>query len=91
MIQNFKMLLQRGRVLMSLSRECGTTLQYCVSSSDQGRLLLKHIKPTDKLGRPQSESCHWLGKGVFPHVSQQGFFLSAQNVGNVITAKTVPS
>lgn len=58
MIQNFKMLLQRGRVLMSLSRECGTTLQYCVSSSDQGRLLLKHIKPTDKLGMSQSESCH---------------------------------
>lgn len=91
MIQNFKMLLQRGRVLMSLSRECGTTLRYCASSGDQGRLLLKQIKPTDKLGMPQSKSCHWLGKGVFPHVSQQGFFLSAQNVGNVITAKAVPS
>lgn len=57
----------------------------------QGTLVdYNKLEPADKLGTPGSHNCRRLARGVFPHVPQQGVFLSAQNVGNVITGEMTP-
>lgn len=50
----------------------------------------KHSNPSDKLGTLESHNCCSLVQGMLPHMSQQGIFLSAQNVGNVITGEMDP-
>lgn len=56
--------------------------------------LEKTAKPADKSGAPKSgwnRDCLRLRRGQFPHESRQGVFLSAQNVGNVITGEMAAS
>lgn len=66
------------------------SLSFQYMPGDQGHLLIKQAKPAHKLGTLESHKCPWLARGVFPHVSRQGVFLSVQNVGNVIKGEMGP-